>query len=437
MHLPPSRGRCFNMAEAIISRRGYNASGKPELRTETITGSTNWVVPKYIGNVSVRIFGAGASTYMSGGSGWMNNADFNNLTVGQSIQITIGQGYNASSGGTTSFGTYLSANGGSGQSGGAGGPGGTGYQFGGGVGGDGGTWGGGGGGYAVGNTYKKCSGGNGGTYGGGGGGCPMVSYRYSRAADGIGGNGGLYGGGGGGASALRFYYNGIEAINDHGNRGIGGTYGGNGGNNKYTAENGTNTMSNSSVQSNLRGYGIRGNNTVHIFYVVNNSSSYLNNQYNINTGTGGGGFGGNGGDVLRYTTNVLNSNYYTSCIGMSGGGGGGYGGNGGRGWIAITSADYGVGYVGGGGGGYGGDGNGGAGGISVDSAINVIQFKYGGGGGYFSSAWGGAGGGYYNYCHGAQGGMPDSYSYGSGGWWNSNGKNSLPKNGVCIIQYYQ
>ena len=344
------------MAEAIISRRGYNASGKPELRTETITGSTNWTVPKHVGNISVRIFGAGGSAYMSGAGGWMNNGEFNNLTVNQSITITIGKGKNQSIGGTTSFGTYLSANGGGGRDGGAGGPGGNGYQFGGGVGGDGGMWGGGGGGYSIGNSVYKANGSNGGMYGGGGGGSPLVSYRYSSADYSGGGNGGTYGGGGGGASALRFYYNGREASLTYGNFGIGGTYGGNGGNNSSIGKNGTNTMGNSSVQSNLRGYGACGNNKNHTYYVVNNSSSYQNNQYNINAGIGGGGYGGNGGDVWRSGFNVINTNYYTTCIAMTGGGGGGYGGRGGNGYISIVAADYGVMCCGGGGGGYGGNG---------------------------------------------------------------------------------
>ena len=425
------------MAEAIISRRGYNASGKPELRTETITGSTNWVVPKHVGSISVRIFGAGASSYMSGGSGWMNNADFNNLTTGQTIKITIGEGKNASSGGTTSFGTYLSANGGSWQSGGAGGPGGTGYQFGGGVGGNGGTWGGGGGGWSIGDESYKADGGSGGLYGGGGGGCPIISYRYSSATSSKGGNGGTYGGGGGGASALRFYYNGREASLSHGNFGIGGTYGGNGGNNANTGEDGTNTIGNSLVQSNLRGYGKCGNSKNHTYYVVNNSSPYQNNQYVINTSIGGGGFGGNGGDIYRSGSSIINTNYYTTCIAMAGAGGGGYGGDGGIGYISSVQADYGVACAGAGGGDYGGDGSSGVTGASL-SMGNATAIRFGGGGGYFSDAWCGAGGGYYNYCHGAQGGMPDNtYGYGSGGWWNSNGKYVLPKNGVCIIQYYQ
>ena len=55
---PPLIKRWFQMSEAIISRRGWTAAGKPELRTETITGSTTWTVPQAIrSNISVRIFG--------------------------------------------------------------------------------------------------------------------------------------------------------------------------------------------------------------------------------------------------------------------------------------------------------------------------------------------------------------------------------------------
>ena len=63
------------MSEAIISRRGWTSDGKPELRTETITGTTNWTVPNYKGTVSVRIFGGGGGgDYASGGGGgYMNN----------------------------------------------------------------------------------------------------------------------------------------------------------------------------------------------------------------------------------------------------------------------------------------------------------------------------------------------------------------------------
>ena len=145
------------MAEAIISRRGSNQSGpkvNKVLRTETITGNTNWTVPISVNNeFSVRIFGGGGVS--PGGGGWMNNGEFT-LTPNDTIQITIGRGGNwqnryQHTGGTSSFGTYLSAVGGDELNGGSGGGGGgIGYQFGGGGGsyngGRGGIWGGGGGG---------------------------------------------------------------------------------------------------------------------------------------------------------------------------------------------------------------------------------------------------------------------------------------------------
>ena len=130
------------MSEAIISRRGYTAEGKPQLMTETITDSREWTVPNVRGNISVLIFGGGSagsrSTYhgWGGGSGWMNNGEFA-LANGTSISITIGKGgNNRVGGGTTAFGIYLSANGASGFSGGSGG----GSAGGGSGGGGGGSW---------------------------------------------------------------------------------------------------------------------------------------------------------------------------------------------------------------------------------------------------------------------------------------------------------
>ena len=100
------------MAEAIISRRGYTAEGKPELRTETIAVNQVWKVPSGIrGTVSVRLFGGGGGGNLcGGGSGWMNYGEIS-VSPNQQIQITIGAGGNIGvSGGTTSFGTFLSAN---------------------------------------------------------------------------------------------------------------------------------------------------------------------------------------------------------------------------------------------------------------------------------------------------------------------------------------
>ena len=169
------------MGEAILSRASgavVAAGGgfdQYEFKTETITSTTTWLVPEAKDqSFTIRIFGGGGGgSYMNeyhitgGGGGYMNNGTFT-LTKGQSISIQIGAGgqsknrSNAASGGTSSFGGYLSAAGGSGGTisgqgvnGGSGGAstryGGSAAQFGAGGGGDigfggqGGNWGGGGG----------------------------------------------------------------------------------------------------------------------------------------------------------------------------------------------------------------------------------------------------------------------------------------------------
>lgn len=321
------------MSDAIISRRGYTSAGKPELRTEIIAFSQDWTVPNTIkGNTAVRIFGGGGgSVSCGGGSGWMNNGEFA-LNAGDVITVTIGDGgYNNNAGGSTSFGTYLSANGGSpgqdwsGGSGGAGGGtsgasgsgiyGGTGYQFGGGgsgqYGGDGGIWG--GGGYGKSNTRSKGGAGNGGTYGGGGG---STLYTTNNNV----GRGGSYGGNGASVDWSSTY--------------------------KHTfirnAVNGTNTWGNGSVPQDCWGYGLAGTTGAKNTYDADDG--WTNTLYP----GGGGGFGGNGG------SNDGGGGGYGGDGGSNRGGGGGYGrtakggnnGGGGGGW-------YGCGCDGGGGGGYG------------------------------------------------------------------------------------
>lgn len=423
---PPHLEVLKYMSECIISRRGSNGSGgggEGVFTTEYITFNQNWTVPNHKGNISVRIFGGGGGSngymYFGGGSGWMNNGEFNNLTPGTSVKITIGGSISSNtyaSGGSSSFGNYLSANGGSGGwnwgggiggSGGAGSnrrSGGTGFQFGGGggaPGGRGGIWGGGGGGYGDYSMTGSFDGGSGGQYGGGGGG------GSNSSNGGNGGDGGEYGGGGGGGHIRGWQSAEVNPqLHGGGRGGRGGTYGGNGGNGGTSelsaryAQNGydgTNTIGDNSIPNEFRGSGIKGIVTV----------PYLSNLYMCGGG-GGGGYGGNGGNGGSETA----------------GGGGGYGSNGGNGGGS---------YSGGGGGGYGGDGG-----------------TYGGGGGGYGkisiggNGPGGGGGGYY--CPG--GGINNTHGGGGYGIVGNDGNlvssfasggdsSHASESGICIIQYYK
>lgn len=121
------------MGEALMFRAGggnfdgSNAGGDYELCTQIFESNGTFTMPDNVkdGQVHVRIFGGGGaggtnsqSPYDSGGGcgGYMNNG-WVSLGSGSTVQVTIGKGgassyFNASSGGTTSFGTFLSANGG-------------------------------------------------------------------------------------------------------------------------------------------------------------------------------------------------------------------------------------------------------------------------------------------------------------------------------------
>lgn len=289
-------------------------STKSVIKTAIFSESGTWTVPANVTSVDVFLFGGGGGSGSSvkvgdsdnygsaegggGGSGYMAKSTLT-VTPGQSIAITIGAGGGVNrNGGTTSFGTLLSAQGG--ESGGSGTA--TSSSARGGDGGDGGAGGGGGeASYTVPNPsfppgashfnyiqpYGK--GGNGAQFGGGAGG-------YSTD----GGNGGMYGGGGGTYS---------------GNAGTGGQYGGNGGTRGQKGADGTNTINIEGIE--FTGQGLGGTST---------STTY--------GGGGGGGYGGNGGEGSLY----------------SGGGGGGYGGNGHR---YGGGGGYGGNATGSGGGGYG------------------------------------------------------------------------------------
>lgn len=433
---PPLKGVLKYMAEAIISRRGGNGNSSVlQFITEIVSANKTWTVPDHIGNIIVRIFGGGGCGYSNnyGGSGWMNNGELN-LANGTSVRITIGAGgTEGNDGGTTSFGTYLSAIGGeSTGDGGAGGcPHGKGYQFGGaggaytmgsnaGFGGDGGIWGGGGGGACV--QYKQQAGyggygGNGGMYGGGGGGGGTSTTQTSRGGNG--GNGGSYGGGGGGGGG--WFQSPYDSYHPQGIGGRGGEYGGNGGdgvqvsnknqntiaNSQVPAENGTNTIGNNQVPKRLQGSGARAEITNTKGYGYHYDGDYYETTAGWG-GPGGGGFGGRGG---YGNSPRLEYSYQDVYISGGGGGGGGYGGNGGNGRVG-----------GGGGGGYGGCGG--------SPNNNQTMSAAGGGGGYFGNGSNsGGGGGYYTD---ANDGAGVAYGlYGRGGC----GPISATQ-GVCIIQYY-
>ena len=448
------------MSEAIIlKKRAIREIIVPTLKTEIITQNTNWVVPNHVGNISVRIFGAGgggsagiSGLRSGGGGGWMNNAELD-LVNGEKIYITIGDGGDSTTyypqepnGGTSSFGTYLSANGGSGgdvYGGGNGGAGGgtaihnanwmrnnfcagRGYQFGsaglysnsniseykpinifgGGI------WGGGGGISAyihVGNDLRQniYQHSESYMYGGSGGMNLLISKTSDDLLNAITGDAGMYGGSGGiliksSKTIIR------NAVIQSGNPGI---YGGKGGISLFlkrvndwgntgiiNSEDGTNTYNWTNIFNDSNGYfngfGIGGRNS--------SINSIFIDSINAETAGagGGGGFGGNGGNV--------------------GGGGGGYSGNGGN--------------DGGGGGGFGGDGGsqgGGGGGYGKPAKGGSTG---GGGGGYYSEGGNiGGGGGSYG-----RGGSIQSVSsseilplYGGGGAYRQDGAS-----GICIIQYY-
>ena len=307
-------GRCYIfMGEAIVVRRGIGGgSSKPRLITEIIPYSMNYVVPNTINqSFSIRIFGAGGgsnSNMYGGGGGFMNNAILL-LNEGEIIPIKIGSGARGATGGTTSFGTYLSASGGAsgyakgnGGSGGGGSFGGTGFQFGGGGG------------------VNK--GGNGG-YWGGGGGCGT-----SNANIGIGGVN---------------YYNMANLSQINGRSGLAG----NGGCvSAKSSENGTNTIG---LGLDFEGAGLRGD-------TGTNSWDF--------TGGGGGGYGGNGGNG-----SYGGGGGYGAAGGKDYGGGGGYGGKGG----SSDGGGGGYGPAGAGGNGHYDGGIAAGGGSSKNSSYNITK----------------------------------------------------------------
>ena len=394
----------FIMGDALIVGRGGggSSSSKYELKTEIYEVDKLWVVPKAKNQkFSVRIFGGGGGSNLGsggGGGGFMNNGDLT-LSQGSTVQITIGlgglNGQDSTTGGITSFGTYLSANGGTGPTylgssipgdeggnGGSGGGGtcmdgkgihgGIGYQFGGGgCGGDGGYWGGGGG--AAITRANSRWGSQPVNYTNGG---QSINYQYNTS------NGQWYDGGGGGKGGNGAMIS-ISTSNSQ-NRYIG-----------IVAEMGIDTTSILSDIS-LSGKGLGGNNSIYKPYGV---------SFNAHLGGGGGGYGGNGGN--------------------NAGGGGGYGANGGDG-ITNQIESSNVRIAGGGGGGYGKGGHGG----NAGRYQSGYKWPVSGGGG----AYGPGGDAFFNGVRGGGAGGSTSSSLGDG-VEGSNGPKS-GGNGICIIQYY-
>lgn len=155
-------------------------------RTEIFTEDGVFRVPEGVTSVRVMCYGGGGaggeygsnsntSSYYGGGGGGGYYAESDiSVTPGEHIPITIGlggisdNGYFSSNGGTTSFGTYLSADGG--EAGTAGG----------GDGGTGGSGGSGGGGGTTNYSNMHANGGRGYQFGGGGGGSPNYSYLATQ-----------------------------------------------------------------------------------------------------------------------------------------------------------------------------------------------------------------------------------------------------------------
>lgn len=352
----------YFMGESLIFGGGCGSHNIPsyELKTEIYETNKLWTVPKAKDQMfTVRIFGGGGGGLSEvivnsdsdkvilrggagGGGGFMNNADIT-LQQGDKINITIGvggqgatqilydaehsgvgpyPGINAGNGGTTSFGTYLSALGGQGSrcihgdpgtytfggiggSGGGGTSGGMGIQFGGGGGGN--------------------QPADGGEFGGGGG----TLYNYTISAYGKGGC---------------LHANSQNMYEITGYSGLGGN--GSSNNASSKAEDGTDTTTNSEIQEEFRGLG-----------VCNKS---------VTRACGGGGYGG--------------------CGGYNGGGGGGYGGNGGNNYGGGGGYGGNGGDNCGGGGGYGKLGSGGSEGLDGyygggGSGIGVSSVAYSGNGG--------------------------------------------------------
>lgn len=269
----------------VLEKLG-NALPAIATRTEIFTHDDVFTVPAGVTSVRVMCYGGGGhgglgnDEFGGGGGGGYYAEETVAVTPGEKIPVTIGlggvMGYmnfgdsntTRHNGGTTSFGTYLSADGGE-----------SGYD-GGSVGGNGGSGGSGGGGGYTNHAKKYANGGRGYQFGGGGGGRRHGDYTQTVAQGGsMGGNGGIHHGAGSAGidtSNMDVPFpapapGGAAAPNYHAGSGGGGGYGAAGGNGG-------------------------------------------------STGGGGGGYGGAGGSSEADAVSAAN--------GAGAGGGGGYGLNG-------------------------------------------------------------------------------------------------------------
>lgn len=376
------------------------------LKTDIITSSGDWVAPIFMvsPDVDVMLFGGGGggSPTHAGCGGFMAH-DVVQVERGKSYSVTIGLGGAGTSnlgetGGTTSFGTLLSAAGGASALGSStaattplGGTGGGQVE---GVGGD--------SSYA----YYGCAG----QYGGGSG---AISSGQAASSNGNGGNGGTYGGGGGSA----FGYG-----------GTGGTGCGAGGTAtlRQSTEVYNTTVVAAGAGTNTIGMGLEFEGQGLAGAADEKSATFDGLTYSRVAPGGGGGYGGNGSaGLLAYVTRYQyrQASYAAAC-----GSGGGYGADGGSPFFLNHNVEIYSSYrlATGGGGGYGGKG-GDAGEMQYGSYYYACA---GGGGGYgiakistspFGGYGYGAGGGTYYFRDSSQ--APGSP--------NLNGAD-----GIGILRYY-
>lgn len=261
-----------------------NQTRKRRVVTDIITQTQSWTCPAGVTSIHVRLFGGGAGGRAAGsssggnggngGGGGHMSAQMLNVTPGTIYPVTIGKGGESNrAGGTTSFGTLLSANGA--------------YDN------DGGTGGGGAG--ASNATYSHGNDGGDGDYGGGGGAGGGYGGNGTPGLPGTGGNGnngasgnGTRGGNGG---------NGMAGGGGTGKGGTANQAGGGGGG--YGGEGGTGNRGGGGGG----GYGVAGKGG------NGGESGYPGSDGALGGGGGGGGqssesSGGKGGDgvaVITYT----------------------------------------------------------------------------------------------------------------------------------------